>query len=94
MTDQTNATGHTGEIAAAVQAERERCLAWVEQLIKDNQDIIRRLGHGRRMMENEHSIEDLALIRERITSGEALSPGPALIRGMTELRDKLKEGKA
>jgi hypothetical protein len=62
------------EAAAAVQAERERCLAWVEQLIKDNYDIIRRHGPDPRTVKDtlEACIEDLALIRERITSGETL----------------------
>jgi hypothetical protein len=59
-------------IAAAVRKERKRCVAWVEQLIKDNEDIIRKLGHSQRRMENEHSIEDLALVRSHIKSGEKL----------------------
>jgi hypothetical protein len=59
-------------VRKAVKAERERCVAWVEQLIKDNEDIIRKLGHSQRRIENEHSIEDLALVRSHIKSGEKL----------------------
>ena len=59
-------------LAKATKAERDRCVAWVEQLIKDNEDIIRKLGHSQRRMENEHSIEDLALVRSHIKSGEKL----------------------
>jgi hypothetical protein len=72
MTDQTNARGHTGEIAAAVQAERERCL----KIIRNHLDGIGRNHEGTTsaylQAQLEHTSRHIHDIRQRIESGETL----------------------
>ena len=41
MTNQPNAAGHTAEIAAAVQAERERCLAIIDRKRRRQKGLMR-----------------------------------------------------
>lgn len=62
---------HHPAVRSDTMTERRRCLAWVDQLIKDKEDILKR--HGRNALTRditEQCIEDLALLRSHIESGE------------------------
>ena len=64
--NQTSATGHTGEIAAAVQAERERCLKIIDERIETAMRVsdLPSIPTARRVA------SALATVRTRIESGE------------------------